>query len=53
MEIAKLDEETQGFVVGDVMRAIYDLKHGTTEKSENEILSKIIVFSNKIDKYAN
>jgi len=31
VDIAKLDEETQGFVFGDVMRAIYDLKLGQIE----------------------
>ena len=52
IDIAKLDEETQGFVFGDVMRAIYDLKLGTTERSEKEIPSKIVIFIDELNKYA-
>jgi len=34
VDIAKLDEEAQGFVFGDVMRAIYDLKLGQIERED-------------------
>ena len=34
IDVAKLDEETQGFVFGDVMRAVYDLKLGQIEREE-------------------
>jgi len=53
IDIAKLDEETQGFVFGDVMRAIYDLKLGTTERTEKEIPSKIVIFIDELNKYAS
>jgi DNA helicase HerA-like ATPase len=53
VDVAKLDEETQGFVFGDVMRAIYDLKLGTTDRSEKEIPSKIIIFIDELNKYAS
>ena len=53
IDIAKLDEETQGFVFGDAMRAIYDLKLGSTERQENEIPSKIIIFIDELNKYAS
>lgn len=53
IDIAKLDEETQGFVFGDVMRAIYDLKLGTTDRAENEIPSKVIIFIDELNKYAS
>ncbi|GAB6119984.1 ATP-binding protein [Dysgonomonas termitidis] len=53
IDIAKLDEETQGFVFGDVMRAIYDLKLGATDKKEAEIPSKIVIFIDELNKYAS
>jgi DNA helicase HerA-like ATPase len=54
VDIAKLDEETQGFVFGDVMRAIYDLKLGQIDnRSEADIPSKIIIFIDELNKYAS
>lgn len=53
IDIAKLDEETQGFVFGDAMRAIYDLKLGSTDRPEKEIPSKIIIFIDELNKYAS
>jgi DNA helicase HerA-like ATPase len=54
IDIAKLDEETQGFVFGDVVSAIYDLKLGQLdERSEDEIPSKIIIFIDELNKYAS
>jgi DNA helicase HerA-like ATPase len=51
VDIAKLDEEAQGFVFGDVMRAIYDLKLGQIEREDSEIPSKIIIFIDELNKY--
>ena len=54
IDIAKLDEEAQGFVFGDVMRAIYDLKLGQiTDREEAEIPSKIIIFIDELNKYGS
>lgn len=54
IDIAKLDEEMQGFVFGDVMRAIYDLKLGQiTDREESEIPSKIIIFIDELNKYGS
>lgn len=53
IDVAKLDEETQGFVFGDVMRAVYDLKLGQIDRKENEIPSKIIIFIDELNKYAS
>jgi len=53
IDIAKLDEEAQGFVFGDVMRAIYDLKLGQSERDDNEIPSKIIIFIDELNKYGS
>jgi hypothetical protein len=53
IDIAKLDEEAQGFVFGDVMRAIYDLKLGQIEREDSEIPSKIIIFIDELNKYGS
>ncbi|MDR0304284.1 MAG: hypothetical protein LBH98_05900 [Chitinispirillales bacterium] len=53
VDIAKLDEETQGFVFGDVMRAIYDLKLGQIDRDDSEIPSKIIIFIDELNKYGS
>jgi len=54
IDIAKLDEEAQGFVFGDVMRHIYELKLGQIDdRMESEIPSKIIVFIDELNKYAS
>lgn len=54
VDVAKLDEETQGFVFGDVIRSIYDLKLGqANDRSESEIPSKIIIFIDELNKYAS
>jgi len=54
IDIAKLDEETQGFVFGDVMRAIYDLKLGQIDdREESDIPSKIIIFIDELNKYGS
>lgn len=53
IDIAKLDEDAQGFVFGDVMRAIYDLKLGQIEREDTEIPSKIIIFIDELNKYGS
>jgi hypothetical protein len=53
VDIAKLDEETQGFVFGDVMRAIYDLKLGQIDRDDTEVPSKIIIFIDELNKYGS
>ncbi len=53
IDIAKLDEDTQGFVFGDVMRAVYDLKLGQIEREESDIPNKIIIFIDELNKYAS
>lgn len=52
IDIAKLDEESQGFVFGDVMRAIYNLKL-SSERPEEEIPDRIIIFIDELNKYAS
>lgn len=54
VDIAKLEEELQGFVFGDVINAIYDLKLGRNdERDASDIPSKIIVFVDELNKYAS
>ncbi|MEK7432945.1 MAG: ATP-binding protein [Cyanobacteriota bacterium] len=54
VDIAKLDEETQGFVFGDVMRSIYELKLGqANDRTESDIPSKIVIFIDELNKYAS
>lgn len=53
IDIAKLDQDTQAFVFGDVIGAIYDLKLGQEDRDETEIPSKIIIFIDELNKYAS
>lgn len=53
IDIAKLDEESQGFVFGDVMRAVYNLKLGSTERKDVEIPERIVIFIDELNKYAS
>lgn len=52
IDIAKLDEETQGFVFGDVMRAVYNLKLGETDRTD-EVPDRIVIFIDELNKYAS
>lgn len=53
IDVAKMDEESQGFVFGDVMRAIYNLKLGSTDRSDEDIPDRIIIFIDELNKYAS
>lgn len=53
IDVAKLDEESQGFVFGDVMRAVYNLKLGATDRPDEEIPDRIILFIDELNKYAS
>ncbi|MBR3413417.1 MAG: ATP-binding protein [Bacteroidales bacterium] len=53
IDVAKLDEESQGFVFGDVMRAVYNLKLGATDRPEEEIPDRIVLFIDELNKYAS
>lgn len=53
IDIAKLDEESQGFVFGDVMRAVYNLKLGSTDRKDSDIPDRIIIFIDELNKYAS
>ncbi len=53
VDVARLDDETQGFVFGDVVNAIYDLKLGQNDREDKDIPSKIIIFVDELNKYAS
>lgn len=53
IDIAKLDEESQGFVFGDVMRAVYNLKLGAPNRPDSEIPDRVIIFIDELNKYAS
>ena len=50
IDIARLDDNTQGFVFGSVARAIYDLKLGA---ERDNIPDKVILFVDELNKYAS
>lgn len=54
IDIAKLNEDMQGFVFGDAIRTIYDLQLG--QYSEDEDVNppkKIVIFIDELNKYAS
>ncbi len=55
VDIAKLDENMQAFVFGDVIKSIYDLKLGQDDNDRDvkDIPSKIIIFVDELNKYAS
>ncbi len=53
IDVAKLDEESQGFVFGDVMRAVYNLKLGSSMRPDEDIPDRIIIFIDELNKYAS
>jgi len=53
IDVAKMDEESQGFVFGDVMRAVYNLKLGSSDRKEDDIPERIVIFIDELNKYAS
>lgn len=53
IDVAKMDEESQGFVFGDVMRAVYNLKLGASRRPDEEIPDRIVIFIDELNKYAS
>jgi len=54
IDIAKLNEEMQGFVFGDAIRAIYNLQLGQYADEENvDPPKKIVIFIDELNKYAS
>ena len=54
VDIAKLPEDKQAFVFGDVVRTIYNLKLGEYDAEENvSPPARIIIFIDELNKYAS
>ena len=54
IDIAKLSEDMQAFVFGDVVRTIYDLQLGQFAGEDDvEPPSKIVIFIDELNKYAS
>ena len=54
IDIAKLNEDMQGFVFGDAIRTIYDLQLGQFSDEEGiEPPKKIVIFIDELNKYAS
>ncbi len=53
IDIAKIDEQLQYLVFGDVLKAINDLKFGDTDRSEDDIPKRIVIFVDELNKYAS
>lgn len=54
IDIAKLNEDMQGFVFGDAIRTIYDLQLGQFSDEEGiDPPKKIVIFIDELNKYAS
>ena len=53
IDIAKLNDDMQGFVFGDAVRALYDLQQEKGFDDEYTPPSKIVVFIDELNKYAS
>ena len=54
IDIAKLNEDMQGFVFGDAIRTIYDLQLGQySEDDDVNPPKKVVVFIDELNKYAS
>ena len=54
IDIAKLNEDMQGFVFGDAIRTIYDLQLGQfSEDKDVDPPKKIVIFIDELNKYAS
>jgi DNA helicase HerA-like ATPase len=53
IDIARLDETMQGFVFGNVINSVHDLKSGKTERDYESIPQKIVIFVDELNKYAS
>ncbi len=53
IDIAKLPEDKQAFVFGDVLKAIYSLKLGEYDEERVTPPSRIVIFIDELNKYAS
>jgi DNA helicase HerA-like ATPase len=53
VDIAKVDEQLQYLIFGDILKAVNELKFGETERDEDEIPKRIVIFVDELNKYAS
>jgi len=54
IDIAKIEEQLQCFVFGDIVKAVYELKLGDTDRSDKESIPKrVVIFVDELNKYAS
>lgn len=51
IDIARLDTETQGFIFGEVINSVYDLRLGASDSQTRSAPDKIIIFVDELNKY--
>lgn len=52
VDIARLEEQLQCLVFGDVLKAVNELKFGETDRAEEDIPGRVIIFVDELNKYA-
>ncbi len=54
IDISKMDEQLQCFVFGDIVKAVYELKLGETDRNDIENIPKrVVIFVDELNKYAS
>jgi len=52
IDVARLEEQLQCLVFGDILKAVNELKFGETARSEEDIPGRVIIFVDELNKYA-
>lgn len=52
IDIAKIDEQLQYLVFGDILKAVNELKFGETNRDYEDIPKRIVIFVDELNKYA-
>ena len=54
VDICEIDEQLQCFVFGDIVKAVYELKSGETDRDDyDKIPKRIVIFVDELNKYAS
>ena len=52
IDIARLEEQLQCLVFGDILKSVNELKFGETDRKEEDIPGRVIIFVDELNKYA-
>jgi hypothetical protein len=52
IDVARLEEQLQCLVFGDILKAVNELKFGETDRKEEDIPGRVIIFVDELNKYA-